>query len=124
MRKMIVGTLGAMAVAVSLAASPAVAMPAVPSSLTLDAFVVNQQCQGGDNVVVNLSANVTSSSEVRGFKWDWTNNGRFDTAVLASPEASHTYADEVNVTARIGAKNTEGNTAFDTVTFATLRCQG
>jgi hypothetical protein len=122
MRKRIIGTIGAMAVAVGLAASPAVARPAVPATLTLDAFVVSQQCQGGDNVVVTLSANVDSSSDVRGFKWDWTNNGRFDTAVLASPQANHTYADEINVTARIGAKNTEGNTAFDTVTFATLRC--
>ena len=122
MRKRIVGTIGAMAVAVGLAASPALAGPAAPSSLTLDAFVMNQRCQGGDNVVVTLSANVQSSSDVLGFKWDWTNDGRFDTGVLSSPQANHTYPDEFNVTARIGAKNAEGNTAFDTVSFATLRC--
>jgi hypothetical protein len=124
MRKRMIATIGAMAVAVGLAASPAVVTPAAPQSLTLSAFVVNQQCQGGDNVIVTLSATAESSSEVRGYKWDWTNNGRFDTGVLSSPQANHTYTDEINVTARIGAKNTEGNTAFDTVTFATLRCEG
>jgi uncharacterized protein (DUF58 family) len=107
----------------ALAAGPAVARPAAPTSLTLTAFVVSQSCQGGDFVNVTLSATADSSSDVLGYKWDWTNNGRLDTRVLQDPTAVHRYPDEINVTARVVAKNAEGNTAFDTVTFATLRCE-
>jgi hypothetical protein len=116
--------IGVLAASLALGALSPAAAGADPDTLMLTAFVVDQQCQGGDFVNVTLSANVESSSEVLGYKWDWTNNGRFDTRVLAMPTASHRYLDEINVTARIGAKNTEGDTAFDTVSFATLRCEG
>jgi hypothetical protein len=92
-----------------------------PDTLMLTAFVVDQPPQGGAFVNVTFSANVESSSEVIGFKLDWTYNGRFDTRVLASPTAGHRYFDEINVTARIGAKNSEGDTVFDTVSCASLR---
>jgi uncharacterized protein (DUF58 family) len=107
----------------AFAAGPAVARPSAPTSLTLTGFVVSQTCQGGDFVNVTLSATADSSSDVLGYKWDWTNDGRLDTRVLQNPSASHRYLDEINVTARVIAKNAEGNTAFDTVTFATLRCE-
>jgi hypothetical protein len=119
-----IATVGAMAVAIGLLAGPTIARPAASQTLTLNAFVMDQRCQGGDNVQVTLSAAVESSSEVLGYKRDWTNNGRFDTPVLASPQATHSYPDEINVAARIGSKNAEGNASFDTVTFATLRCEG
>lgn len=121
--KRLIAAAAACAVVVGLLATPAVAAKSSPQTLTLTAFVMNQQCQGGDFVRVTLSATVESSSDVLGHKWDWTNNGSFDTRVLPSPTASHLYADEINVTARIGAKNAEGNRASDTISFVTLRCE-
>ena len=114
----------AAALAVSaLGAGAASARPAVPQSLTLTASVAGQTCQAnGDFVDVTLTATAVSSSTVRGYRWDFTNDGRFDTKAAQDPTVVHTYADEINVTARVGAKNTEGDTAFDTVTFSTLRC--
>jgi PKD domain len=120
MRKIRLATAAAALVAVvALGAGQA----AAPSSLTLVAAVADQDCQpNGDFVDVTLSAVAESSSEVLGYKWDFTNDGRFDTPVLPSPTIVHTYPDEINVTARVGAKNAEGNKAMDTISFATLRC--
>jgi hypothetical protein len=112
----------ASATMLALAAGPAVARPAVPTSLALTASVVSQSCQWGDFVNVTLSAIAESSSDVLGYKWDFTNDGRLDTRVLSDPTIVHRYPDEINVTARVVAKNAEGNRASDTVAFATIRC--
>jgi hypothetical protein len=123
MRKMSLAAVFAASISVlALAAGPAVARPTAPGSLTLTASVVNQSCQGGDFVNVTLSATAQSSSQVLGYKWDFTNDGRLDTRVLSDPTIVHRYLDEINVTARVVAKNAEGNMASDTVTFATIRC--
>jgi hypothetical protein len=124
MRKMrLAAVLAASLAVVAVGASSAVAGTSAPQSLALTASVANQECQpNGDFVDVTLTATAESSSEVIGYKWDFTNDGRFDTRALSDPTIVHTYPDEVNVTARVGAKNTEGNRAFDTVGFATLRC--
>jgi hypothetical protein len=107
---------------VALGAGASSARPATPSTLTLTASVVDQVCQGGDFVNVTLTATAESSSGLRGFKWDFTNNGTFDTQKLRNPMVTHQYTDETNVTARVGAKNAEGDQAMDTVTFSTLDC--
>jgi hypothetical protein len=116
------GLLAASATVLALTAGPAVARPAAPTSLTLAASVVSQTCQGGDFVKVTLTALAESSSQVLGYKWDFTNDGRLDTRVLSNPTIDHLYPDEINVTARVVAKNAEGDRASDTITFATLRC--
>jgi hypothetical protein len=108
----------------ALAAGPSVARTAAPSSLTLTASVANQACMGGDFVRVTLTATAESSSDVLGYRWDFRNDGRFDTRVLQSPTVNTRYPDEINVTAKVIARNAEGNMASDTVSFATLRCEG
>jgi hypothetical protein len=108
----------------ALAAGPSSARTSTPSTLVLTASVANQQCQGGDFVRVTLTAIAESSSDVRGYRWDFRNDGRFDTPVLQNPTVTTRYPDEINVTARVIALNTEGDRASDTVSFATLRCQG
>ena len=124
MRKMsLAAILAASMAVVAVAAGPAIARPAAPATLTVTASVASQVCQANGNFVdVTLTAVAESSSSVRGYRWDFTNNGSFDTRANSNPTVVHTYADEINVTARVGAKNTEGNTAFDTVAFSTLRC--
>ncbi len=99
---------------------------AVPNALTapavtLTASVVDQQCQGGDNVNVTLTANLSRPAQGVTYTWDFNNDGIFDTAPSTNPTVTTTYPDEVTRTARVRA--TKGQrSAEDTVTFGTLRC--
>ena len=92
-------------------------------SLTVTAFVENQTCMGGDFVRVNFTATATSSSNPVGFRWDFNNDGRFDTQLSTNPDATRIFPDETSVTATVGALNREGNRARDSITFGTLRCE-
>jgi uncharacterized protein (DUF58 family) len=124
LKKRMAAVLAAVTVVGLLAVGSAQAAPKTPQSLSVTGFVVDQQCRGGDFVRVTLSATAQSSSQPVQYAWDFTNNGSFDTGVLTNPTVSRLYPDEVNVTARVGARNPEGNRAVDTVTFSTLRCEG
>jgi phosphodiesterase/alkaline phosphatase D-like protein len=125
MRKRIAAVLGAASVAGLLAVAPAAgAQPAAPASISVTASVASQQCQGGDNVLVTLSADATSSSQPVQFRWDFTNNGSFDTRASQNNTVTHVYPDEVNVTARVAAQNPDRERVADTVSFTTLRCEG
>ena len=100
---------------------------AVPSgqtapTATLTALVQDQQCQGGDNVNVTLTATLNPMPPNVRFQWDFNNDGIFDTPLSSNPTVSHLYPDEVNVTAVVRAVR-GGRGATDSVTFSTLRCQ-
>jgi uncharacterized protein (DUF58 family) len=92
-------------------------------ALTVNAFVVRQVCLNGDFVRVTLSATVQPNQPVR-YRWDFTNNGTFDTPLSSNPTVTHTYPDERRFTARVRVVNARGVIAFDTVTFTTRRCTG
>ena len=100
----------------------ALAAPAA-QALTVNAFVVRQVCLNGDFVRVTLSATVQPAGAAK-YRWDFTNNGTFDTALRSSPTVTHTYPDERRITARVRAVNAQGMVAIDTVTFTTRRCTG
>jgi hypothetical protein len=119
MKRIISGVIGAAMAATIAGAAPAVA---APSALSVQAVFVNAVCQGGDFAKATLTAQTTGATGDVKYKWDWTNNGSFDTAVLSNPQATHLYGDELTVTARVGARDSSGATAFDTVTFSTPRC--
>src|SRR5678815_2947804 len=92
-------------------------------ALTVNAFVVRQSCVTGDIVQVTLSATVQPNQRVR-YRWDFNNDGIFDTGLLLNPTVTHRYRDEVMRTARVMAVNANGVRAFDRVTFMTRRCGG
>ena len=92
-------------------------------ALTVNAFVVRQSCVNGDIVQVTLSATVQPNQRVK-YRWDFNNDGVFDTAFLLSPTITHRYGDELMRTARVVAVNANGVRAFDGVTFRTRRCGG
>ena len=100
---------------------------AVPSgqtatTATLTALVQDQQCQGGNNVNVTLTATLNPMPPNVQFQWDFNNDGIFDTALRPDPTVTHVYPDEVNVTAVV--KVVKGRrSATDSVTFSTLRCE-
>jgi|ERR1051325_6366974 uncharacterized protein (DUF58 family) len=93
------------------------------TAVTLTAVVQNQQCQGGDNVNVTLTATLSRPAQGVQFQWDFNNDGIFDTPLSSNPTVTHLYPDETNVTAVV--KVVKGNrSATDSITFATLRCGG
>ena len=92
-------------------------------ALTVNAFVVRQSCVTGDIVQVTLSATVQPNVQVR-YRWDFNNDGIFDTAPSFNPTVTHRYPDEVRRTARVVAIKANGVRAFDRVTFMTRRCGG
>lgn len=92
-------------------------------AISITAVLVDQQCQGGDNVRVTLSATGQSDNRPVKFRWDFNNDGRFDTGVMNGPKVVTLYTDEVTRTARIAARDAAGDIAEDTVTFQTLRCE-
>ena len=101
----------------------AIAAPAA-QALTVNAFVVRQSCVNGDIVAVTLSATVQPNLQVR-YRWDFNNDGIFDTGLLLNPTVTRRYPDEVRRTARVMAvRVANGVRAFDRVTFLTRRCTG
>ena len=92
-------------------------------ALTVTAFVVSQTCINGDTVRVTLSASVQPNQPAR-YRWDFNNDGVWDTAASSDPTVSHRYTDEVRRTARVRAVNANGVVAFDRVTFTTRRGGG
>ena len=87
------------------------------------AFVVKQTCLNGDFVQVTLSATVQPNQPAK-YRWDFTNNGTFDTPLSSVPKVTHTYPDGTRITARVRAVDANGKIAFDTVTFTTKLCTG
>ena len=100
----------------------ALAAPAA-QALEVTAFVVNQTCINGDTVRVKLSANVQPNQPAM-YRWDFNNDGVWDTAASSDPTVFRRYTDEVRRTARVRARNANGVVAFDRVTFTTKRCGG
>lgn len=95
--------------------------PPATDAIMVTAFVVNQNCQGGDFVQVTLSATVAPDRPAM-FRWDFNNDGVFDTQPSSNPTVTHRYRDEKNVTARVAAIRNGQIKDTDTVTFQTLRC--
>jgi len=76
-------------------------------ALTATAFVVSQTCINGDTVRVTLSASVQPNQPAR-YRWDFNNDGVWDTAASSDPTVSHRYTDEVRRTARVRAVHANG----------------
>ena len=112
---------GAALVATIGATAPAMAKT---PTLAVTAFFVDAQCLGGDVARVRLTAVATAGmGEVR-FRWDFQNDGSFDSGPRVDPRVQHPYGDELNITARVGARDASGATAQDIVSFTTPRCEG
>jgi len=91
------------------------------TTATLTAVVQDQQCQGGNEVNVTLTAILDRHPHGVQYQWDFDNDGVFDTPLSPDPTVTHLYPDETNVTAVVLAVK-GGRHATDSVTFSTLRC--
>ena len=118
-----IAVLGIAVLGLLLVAAPVQPGFAAPAAPVLTATVQDQQCQGGDNVNVTLTATLNPPKSGVKFSWDFNNDGIFDTAPNPNPTVTTQYPDEVNRTATVRVKK-GSNSATDSVTFATLRCEG
>jgi hypothetical protein len=96
--------------------------PATAVGTTVTAFVEDQMCISGDIVQVDLSATIDPQQQAR-YRWDFNNDGQFDTPFNRDPDATTFYPDETNQTAVVQAKTRNRETVTDSVNFATLRCE-
>jgi hypothetical protein len=92
------------------------------TTATLTAVVQDQQCQGGNEVNVTLTAILDRHPHGVQYQWDFDNDGVFDTPLSPDPTVTHLYPDETNVTAVVLAVKGRRH-ATDSVTFSTLRCE-
>ena len=118
-----VAMLGVAVLGLLLAAVPVQPGFAAPAAPVLTASVENQQCQGGDRVNVTLTATLSPPKTGVRYSWDFNNDGIFDTAESPNPTVTTGYPDEVNATATVKVRKGT-KSATDSVTFATLRCEG
>jgi PKD domain len=56
------------------------------------------------------------------YKWDFDNEGVFDTQPSSDPTVTHVYPDEVRVTATVAVMKGNQVKGSNSVTFNTLRC--
>lgn len=114
--------LGAALLGLLLLAVPVQNAFTAPDAPTLTASVQDQQCQGGDFVNVTLTATLNPPQQNVRFRWDFNNDGIFDTAASPNPTVTTRYPDEVNATATVRVQKGD-KSATDSVSFATLRCE-
>lgn len=114
------GTAALSLIMIGLTAPNALTQPDAPPMLT--ASVVSQQCQGGDNVNVTLTAVLSPNRSGVLYAWDFNNDGVLDTVPDANPTVSTIYTDEVVVTATVAVIRNNRTKASDSITFQTLRC--
>jgi uncharacterized protein (DUF58 family) len=101
---------------------------AVPSAFTqplrviLTASVMDQQCAGGNDVNVTLTATLSPPKSGATYMWDFDNDGVFDTQPSSDPTVTHLYPDEVAVTATVAVMKGNKVKGTDSVSFSTVRC--
>jgi hypothetical protein len=111
-------TLGLVLMAV--AAPSAFTEPAAP---TLTANVVSQQCQGGDDVSVALTAVLSPNRTGVLYAWDLDNDGVFETVPDPNPTVTALFPDEMVTTASVAVMRNGRVKLTDSITFQTLRCR-
>ena len=91
-----------------------------PQAITVTATVTGQTCVQHD-ALVTFSATVNPAQTAK-FRWDWNNDGIYDTRATTRTTARHEFQDQATFTVGVLARNQAGESATDTVTFTTIHC--
>jgi len=94
-----------------------------PAAPTLTASVVSQQCQGGNDVNVVLTAVLSPNRTGVLYAWDLNNDGVFETVPDANPTVTALFPDEMVTTASVAVMKNGRVKLTDSITFQTLRCR-
>ena len=90
-----------------------------PAAPTLTASVVSQQCQGGNDVNVVLTAVLSPNRTGVLYAWDLNNDGVFETVPDANPTVTALFPDEMVTTASVAVMKNGRVKLTDSITFQT-----
>jgi PKD repeat protein len=70
------------------------------------------------NVLITFdgSSSTETDGEITGYRWDWTNDGTYDTSWSTSATATHAYTNAGSYTVKLQVKDDNNVTATDTTT--------
>ncbi|MBW2980934.1 PKD domain-containing protein, partial [Candidatus Woesearchaeota archaeon] len=69
---------------------------------------------GAEGFAISFSGSATGGLQPYQFRWDFDNDGAWDTAWASTPDASYSYSDDYNGTAVLMINDSAGTTAIDT----------
>lgn len=69
-----------------------------------------------ENIEFNASESYDPDGDIIGYRWDFNNDGTYDTDWLTTPYASHTYISTGEYTVKIEVKDDDDSTDTDTTT--------
>ncbi len=70
----------------------------------------------GDTITFDASGSLDPDGFIIGYRWDWTNDGIWDTAWMSSPYATHSYSSMGTYIVNLEVKDDNGATDTDTTT--------
>ena len=68
----------------------------------------------GDSISMSASGSTDSDGSVVGYRWDYTNDGSWDTSWSSSPSTSHSYSSAESCTVKVQVKDDDDATDTDT----------
>ncbi len=92
--------------------------PVIPQqTITADAGGTDGTYTGDEDTAITFNASGSSSDydDIVGYRWDWTNDGTWDTDWLTTATTTHTFADPGTFTVKLEIKDNSSNTDNDTV---------
>ena len=80
----------------------------------------------GEDIIFNASDSYDPDGDIVGYRWDWTNDGVWDTNWSSSPITTHCYFTAGNYTVRLQVKDDRDGTAvnFSSVEISEMRIEG
>lgn len=67
-----------------------------------------------EDIAFDGSASIDSDGNVVSYRWDWTNDGNYDTSWLPTSTATHSYSNAGSYTVKLEVKDDDGDTDTDT----------
>jgi PKD repeat protein len=70
----------------------------------------------GNSITFTGSGSTDTNGTIAGYRWDWTNDGTYDTNWITSATTTHSYPSVGTYTIKLEAKDNDGATDTDTAT--------
>jgi hypothetical protein len=74
----------------------------------------------GFSITLSGAASNDPDGDITGYRWDFNNDGTYNTDWSSSPTASHTYSQEGTYRAKLQVRDNQGETAIDIATVTVL----
>ncbi len=67
-----------------------------------------------EDIIFDASSSTDSDGSIAGYRWDWTNDGTYDTSWLPTSTTTYSYSNAGSYTVKLEVKDNEGETDTDT----------